>query len=110
MASQARLTTRFRCSTSRRSRNKQVNCPKSKGLMGRLVSSTPLFRQYLRPGTSKWVCQSCIRHQSVQAHAKPFYVTTPIFYVNADPHVGHLYSMVLADVLKRFQTLRGRTA
>jgi len=36
---------------------------------------------------------------------KPYYVTTPIFYVNAAPHVGHLYSMVLADVLKRYQQL-----
>ncbi|ERT02060.1 methionyl-tRNA synthetase [Sporothrix schenckii 1099-18] len=41
---------------------------------------------------------------------KPYYVTTPIFYVNADPHIGHLYTMVLADVLKRWQTLLGRKA
>lgn len=41
---------------------------------------------------------------------KPYYVTTPIFYVNADPHIGHMYSMVLADVLKRWQTLLGREA
>ncbi|CAK7273043.1 methionyl-tRNA synthetase [Sporothrix epigloea] len=41
---------------------------------------------------------------------KPYYVTTPIFYVNADPHIGHMYSMVLADVLKRWQTLKGRRA
>lgn len=37
-------------------------------------------------------------------------MTTPIFYVNADPHIGHMYSMVLADVLKRWQTLLGRKA
>ncbi|KAK0636350.1 putative METHIONYL-TRNA SYNTHETASE, mitochondrial [Bombardia bombarda] len=41
---------------------------------------------------------------------KPYYVTTPIFYVNAAPHVGHMYSMVLADVLKRWQTLAGNKA
>ncbi|KAH7033441.1 methionyl-tRNA synthetase [Microdochium trichocladiopsis] len=41
---------------------------------------------------------------------KPYYVTTPIFYVNAAPHVGHLYSMVLADVLKRWQVLKGEPA
>ena len=34
-------------------------------------------------------------------------VTTPIFYVNAAPHIGHLYSMVLADVAHRFQRLAG---
>ncbi|KAI5306662.1 hypothetical protein KEM56_007723 [Ascosphaera pollenicola] len=38
---------------------------------------------------------------------KPFYVTTPIFYVNAAPHVGHMYNMVLADTLKRWHVLQG---
>ncbi|THC96820.1 hypothetical protein EYZ11_003699 [Aspergillus tanneri] len=38
---------------------------------------------------------------------KPYYVTTPIFYVNAAPHVGHLYTMVLADIIKRWRTLSG---
>lgn len=33
---------------------------------------------------------------------KPYYVTTPIFYVNAAPHIGHLHSMVLTDILKRW--------
>ncbi|OIW30253.1 methionyl-tRNA synthetase [Coniochaeta ligniaria NRRL 30616] len=42
--------------------------------------------------------------------SKPYYITTPIFYVNAAPHVGHMYSMVLADVLKRWQVLQGRKA
>ncbi|PHH79509.1 hypothetical protein CDD80_4620 [Ophiocordyceps camponoti-rufipedis] len=37
----------------------------------------------------------------------PYYITTPIFYVNDAPHIGHLYSMVLADVLKRWQQLHG---
>lgn len=41
---------------------------------------------------------------------KPYYITTPIFYVNAAPHVGHLYSMVLADVLKRWQQFLGNEA
>lgn len=34
-------------------------------------------------------------------------VTTPIFYVNARPHLGHAYSMVLADALNRWQQLGG---
>ncbi|KAK3327512.1 tRNA synthetases class I (M)-domain-containing protein [Cercophora scortea] len=41
---------------------------------------------------------------------KPYYITTPIFYVNAAPHIGHMHSMVLADVLKRWQVLNGKTA
>lgn len=36
---------------------------------------------------------------------KTYYVTTPIFYVNASPHVGHLHSMVLADTIKRWNEL-----
>jgi methionyl-tRNA synthetase len=41
---------------------------------------------------------------------KPYYVTTPIFYVNASPHIGHLYTIVLSDIFKRWQLLNGRTA
>ncbi|XP_055698031.1 methionine--tRNA ligase, mitochondrial [Phlebotomus papatasi] len=37
--------------------------------------------------------------------AKPFFVTTPIFYVNAAPHIGHLYSAVIADAIFRFENL-----
>lgn len=36
---------------------------------------------------------------------KPFYVTSPIFYVNAKPHLGHLYSMLLCDTRNRWQKL-----
>ncbi|PWN49843.1 hypothetical protein IE53DRAFT_387914 [Violaceomyces palustris] len=38
--------------------------------------------------------------------SKPYYVTTPIFYVNAEPHIGHLHSCLVADVLARYQDLR----
>ena len=34
-----------------------------------------------------------------------FYVTTPIYYVNAAPHIGHAYSTIVADVLNRFYKL-----
>jgi methionyl-tRNA synthetase len=40
--------------------------------------------------------------------ATPFYVTTPIYYVNDRPHIGHVYTTVLADVLARYHRLRGR--
>ena len=32
---------------------------------------------------------------------KPFYITTPIYYVNDKPHIGHAYTTILADVLAR---------
>ena len=36
-----------------------------------------------------------------------FYVTTPIYYVNDQPHIGHAYTTVLADVLARYHRLMG---
>jgi methionyl-tRNA synthetase len=39
---------------------------------------------------------------------KPFYITTPIYYVNGEPHLGHAYTSVLADVLARYHRLLGR--
>lgn len=40
--------------------------------------------------------------------SEPFYITTPIYYVNARPHLGHAYSTVVADVLRRFHNMCGR--
>ncbi len=36
-----------------------------------------------------------------------FYITTPIYYVNAEPHIGHAYTTVVADALARFHRLMG---
>jgi methionyl-tRNA synthetase len=36
-----------------------------------------------------------------------FYVTTPIYYVNAQPHLGHAYTSIAADVLARHKRQRG---
>ncbi len=36
-----------------------------------------------------------------------FYITTPIYYVNDKPHIGHAYTTILADVLARFHRLIG---
>ena len=33
---------------------------------------------------------------------KTFYITTPIYYVNDKPHIGHAYTTILADVLARY--------
>lgn len=41
---------------------------------------------------------------------KRFYVTTPIYYVNSEPHIGHAYTTILADFLKRFYTMIGYDA
>ncbi|MHB8908001.1 MAG: methionine--tRNA ligase [Syntrophales bacterium] len=38
---------------------------------------------------------------------KAFYITTPIYYVNASPHIGHAYTTIVADVLARYHRLKG---
>uniref|UniRef100_A0A093V7Y5 methionine--tRNA ligase n=1 Tax=Talaromyces marneffei PM1 TaxID=1077442 RepID=A0A093V7Y5_TALMA len=84
-----------------------------------LVTARPIFARHVFASSLSYSLKS--RHSIPrQCHAagyateaespkKPFYVTTPIFYVNAAPHVGHLYSMVLGDVIKRWQQLKGNT-
>ncbi|XP_014272431.1 methionine--tRNA ligase, mitochondrial isoform X1 [Halyomorpha halys] len=39
-----------------------------------------------------------------------FFISTPIFYVNASPHIGHLYSAVIADAAHRFNIILGNNS
>ena len=39
---------------------------------------------------------------------EPFYITTPIFYPNGRPHIGHAYTAIVADAVARFQRQAGR--
>lgn len=39
---------------------------------------------------------------------KPIYITTPIYYINDIPHIGHAYTTIAADFLVRFHKLAGR--
>ncbi|GMN01449.1 methionine--tRNA ligase [Erythrobacter sp. MTPC3] len=41
-------------------------------------------------------------------NTSPFYITTAISYPNGRPHIGHAYEAISADVIARFQRLRGR--
>ena len=36
-----------------------------------------------------------------------FYLTTPLYYVNDKPHIGHAYTTILADVLTRYHHIMG---
>jgi methionyl-tRNA synthetase len=40
--------------------------------------------------------------------SEPFYITTPIYYVNAPPHSGHAYTTIVADTVARYHRLAGR--
>ncbi|KIM54840.1 hypothetical protein SCLCIDRAFT_135951 [Scleroderma citrinum Foug A] len=69
----------------------------------------------LRPGACTSLAHAllvpCVRrplfrwYTAASATEKPFYITTPIFYPNARPHIGHLYSLVTADIIARFQRI-----
>src|SRR3990170_8788954 len=39
-----------------------------------------------------------------------YYLTTPIYYVNSTPHIGHAYTTIAADILVRHQRQRGEDA
>lgn len=39
--------------------------------------------------------------------SKRYYVTTPIYYVNSVPHVGHVLTMLCCDICKRFESMKG---
>jgi len=42
------------------------------------------------------------------SQSNTFYITTPIYYVNDVPHIGHAYTTIAADILARYWRLRGR--
>lgn len=45
--------------------------------------------------------------QSDGVSANAFYVTTPIYYISGNPHIGHAYTSIAADVLARYHRTRG---
>ena len=47
------------------------------------------------------------QRDATKAHPDTYYATTPIFYVNAEPHIGHAYTTTLVDVVTRFHRLKG---
>src|SRR4029077_16393830 len=45
--------------------------------------------------------------QRTEMADRTFYLTTPIYYVNARPHLGHSYATIAADTMCRYRRLRG---
>ena len=39
---------------------------------------------------------------SSQSERKSFYITTPIYYVNGEPHLGHAYTSIASDIIARY--------
>ncbi|MGH3344566.1 MAG: methionine--tRNA ligase, partial [Carbonactinosporaceae bacterium] len=48
-----------------------------------------------------------VHHPDPASSGKAFYITTPIYYVNDAPHIGHAYTTVAGDVLARWHRQRG---
>ena len=49
------------------------------------------------------ICRSEIRGNERSARSEPFVLTTPLYYVNAPPHMGSAYTTIAADAVARFQ-------
>lgn len=88
-----------------RTRLANSTIPRLRGVYSRFARSSP------------WNCSPCVAYSGPRRFVstrsppeKPYYITTPIFYVNAAPHVGHLYTMVLTDIVKRWHVLKGNQA
>ena len=39
--------------------------------------------------------------------SRTLYLTTPIYYINATPHLGHAYTTILADAMARYRRQAG---
>ncbi|KAL4621178.1 methionine--tRNA ligase, chloroplastic/mitochondrial [Castanea sativa] len=82
----------------------------------KLVKPTPHFRSNPFFSSSSYrskralfcTCTSASSDKSLQDGGEPFVLTTPLYYVNAPPHMGSAYSTIAADAIARFQRLLGK--
>ncbi|KAL4184463.1 hypothetical protein AMTRI_Chr10g1140 [Amborella trichopoda] len=67
------------------------------------------FRRF-SPSSSSAIsyCSMSESSGSASVKAEPFVLTTPLYYVNAPPHMGSAYSTIAADAIARFQRLLGK--
>src|SRR6185503_7822366 len=72
----------------------------------RRLPPRPSSRQELRsPGArGATLSRGC---PNLQLRRMRFYLTTPIFYINSTPHIGHAYTTIAADVVVRHHRQRG---
>ncbi|XP_077211487.1 methionine--tRNA ligase, chloroplastic/mitochondrial-like isoform X1 [Tasmannia lanceolata] len=77
-------------------------CSKTKHL-----TKTLHFRK--NPSSSASFCRSyCYNGEAKPTKTEPFVLTTPLYYVNAPPHMGSAYTTIAADAIARFQRLLGK--
>ncbi|KAI5120656.1 hypothetical protein M0805_007993 [Coniferiporia weirii] len=85
----------LRCWQCRRSYSARVDLPPH---LSRPAHSSDSIRAQRQPRIHD---SSSIYRPHPRTLIKPYYITTPIFYPNAVPHIGHLYSMVIGDIYAR---------
>ena len=76
-------------------------------MRARLLMLASLARAFRAPAARN--IRSSLRAVATE-EKPPFYCTTPIYYVNAAPHIGHAYTSVACDAAVRFAKLDGRRA
>jgi hypothetical protein len=74
------------------------------------TSTTPTLRHYARSTTTSTRCLHAVPTPvtTTDDGIGPFQITTPIYYVNDKPHIGHAYTSTACDVIARFMRLSGR--
>ncbi|KAI5805375.1 tRNA synthetases class I (M)-domain-containing protein [Peziza echinospora] len=106
----------LQCTTSPPSMTMRLRTPLALLHRAQLTRASAPLRPSAIPSLLKQLTPSLRRHLSSEIPStlppfeKPFYITSPIFYVNSAPHVGHLYTLILTDVIKRWAELQGKHA
>lgn len=98
-------------------RNNNNHLPSSPGALRRLVGATRNLYEtgkYLKPSSHNlspgrlFSASASESQQSESSRREPYFITTPIYYVNGAPHLGHAYTSVTSDVIARYQRKRGK--
>ena len=82
----------------------EYNLDRRQFVLDLLETAAAALRQ---PGIPKQISEIRARG-STMADKSRFYITTPIFYPNGVPHIGHAYKMIATDVIARFKRLDGQ--
>lgn len=100
------------------SRNSIQRGSKNLGTLTKEITTTTTSRQNHNQATlaavsllaRHYTSSSTCRFMSsvVEPDRRPFQITTPIYYVNDKPHIGHAYTSTACDVIARFMRLSGR--
>ena len=88
-----------------------VSAPRSRSAALIASKSRNVLRSNLAPTKQrKYTCLYSTKTPatSFDDGMSPFQITTPIYYVNDKPHIGHAYTSIACDVIARYMRLSGR--